>query len=257
MSVQVPIDTTVIVPCYNEATRLEVARFHAFVASGPPVRFRFVDDGSTDGTKDVLAELCAAYPARLDCMSLACNGGKAEAVRAGVIHTLDADTANGPPAYFGYWDADLATGLEEVLLFRRVLIERDEVVGVLGSRVRLLGREIERRPMRHYLGRVFSTVASLVLALPVYDTQCGAKLFRRSAATTVAFDEPFLSRWAFDVEIIARLRAALGAHALTKRLVEQPLDAWRDVAGSNLRMRHILGMGIDLLRIAERYPRRR
>ena len=186
MTEQIPIDTTVIVPCYNEAERLDVARFRAFAASEPPVRLRFVDDGSTDDTKGVLESLCAADPARLEWMSLARNAGKAEAVRAGVNHTLEADKANGPPAYFGYWDADLATALEEIHAFRRVLVEREEVVGVLGSRVRLLGRHIERRPMRHYLGRTFATVASLVLGLAVYDTQCGAKLFRRTAAKSIS-----------------------------------------------------------------------
>ena len=66
---------------------------------------------------------------------------------------------------------------------------------LLGSRVAMLGRDIHRSMVRHYLGRAFATAASIVLDLRVYDTQCGAKLIRRSAALLEALDEPFTSRW--------------------------------------------------------------
>lgn len=248
------IDTTVIVPCYNEAARLDVARFRAFVDVEPPVRLLLVDDGSTDDTARVLAELCDADAQRLATISLPKNAGKAEAVRAGVNAAIEEE--GDAAGCFGYWDADLATSLDEILIFRERLRERSDAIGVLGSRVRLLGRRIDRRPVRHYLGRAFATGASLILGLAVYDTQCGAKLFRRTDATVEAFAKPFLSRWAFDVEIIARLRQAYGAGPLHDRLIEQPLSLWRDVEGSKLRTRHMIGTALDLLRIARRYPKR-
>jgi hypothetical protein len=68
-----------------------------------------------------------------------------------------------------------------------------------------LGAQIERSFVRHVLGRVFVTVASSLLKLYAYDTQCGAKLFRRDAVGSL-FGGEFVSRWLFDIELYLRLR---------------------------------------------------
>jgi dolichyl-phosphate beta-glucosyltransferase len=242
-------DTIVVIPCYNEADRLDVAAFEDFARTRSNARLLFVDDGSTDATAAVLARLADAHPRRLLVRGLPHNRGKAEAVRQGLLEAF----AYGP-TYVGYWDADLATPLPAIAALRSVLEQKPDRHVVMGSRVALLGRRIERSAVRHYLGRVFATAASLVLRLPVYDTQCGAKMFRVSAAVRAVFAEPFLSRWIFDVEILARLPAQFGAADV---VYEQPLDRWVDVAGSKLRPRHFLLAAGDLLRIWRRYGSRR
>ena len=213
------VDVEIVVPCYNEAARLRVADFVAF-ARDPETRARllFVNDGSTDGTLEVLREARKQCPERIEVLNLASNVGKAEAVRLGMRQicgdaAVAAEAARPPPSFVGFWDADLATPLDHVRLFREVFVDRPETDMVFGARVGLLGRDIRRSARRHYVGRVFATLASLALRMPVYDTQCGAKLFRVDGDLRAALSEPFDTRWVFDCELIGRyasLRRARG-----------------------------------------------
>lgn len=240
------VRATIVVPCYNERLRLDAPAFVRALDASPRLSFVFVDDGSADDTRSLLEEIRAARPDRSDVLVLPENRGKAEAVRAGLQRAISREAP-----YVGYWDADLATPLNAVDDFVAVLDERPACWAVIGSRVRLLGRHIDRRPMRHYLGRVFATAASAVLGLPVYDTQCGAKLFRASPHLAAALAQPFPSRWAFDVELIARLCSMTDVPA--EHIVEQPLLVWRDVGGSKLSAWSSVRSGLDLARIAWRY----
>jgi hypothetical protein len=124
--------------------------------------------------------------------------------------------------------------------------------GALGSRVALLGSRIERRWYRHYLGRVFATAASLILRLPVYDTQCGAKLFRNTEALRAALGRPFFTRWAFDVELLNRMLRESDAPLGVDDLIEIPLREWRDKAGSRMGVPQMLRGGLELLTLAAR-----
>ena len=243
------LPTTIVVPCYNEAIRLDSTSFLRFAGTAEDVRFIMVNDGSTDATGSVLARMCETSPHRFEQVDLAENSGKGEAVRQGMQRALA-----GRPACIGFWDADLATPLEAIARFRRVLAEHDEIDVVLGSRIPLLGRSIQRHPMRAVLGRTFARAASLILGLGMYDTQCGAKLFRASHELWTVLFHPFLSRWVFDVELMARLAAVRGGPAALRRSVyELPLDRWREQPGSKLRARHFAIAGLDLLRIRWNY----
>jgi glycosyltransferase involved in cell wall biosynthesis len=240
----------VVVPCFNEAGRLDTAAFLAGLDAHPSLEFVFVDDGSSDGTLRVLEALAATRHGRVHCLRLAENSGKAEAVRQGVQRALSLG-----PSIVGFLDADLATPIRELVGMASEL-ENPDVVAVLASRVALLGRDIRRSAWRHYTGRVFATAASAVLGLRVYDTQCGAKLFRNCPPVTRAFDRAFLSSWAFDVEILARLRQEerSGAIApLPRAVVEVPLRQWIDVAGSKIGLMSALVAAAQLLLIWWRY----
>jgi glycosyltransferase involved in cell wall biosynthesis len=243
-------DVVVVVPCYNEAGRFPGSAFAEFLRGSAGVGFILVDDGSSDATLEALRGLEREAAGRVQVLPLPENRGKAEAVRAGVLHAFEA-----APAYVGYWDADLATPLPAILEFRDLLEARPRVQLVLGARVVLLGRSVERRPLRHYLGRVAATVTALALGLRVYDTQCGAKLFRATPQMRQLFEDPFVARWIFDIEILARLIQAQGGRggAAGEALCEYPLQRWTDVPGSNLRPVDYLKGGVDLLRVYRRY----
>lgn len=224
------LHAVIVVPCFNEATRLAPdALLGLLDARG--VELLLVDDGSTDDTRARLHDVAAQAPGRVSVLALDDNAGKGEAVRRG----LEAALLDGALCV-GYFDADLSTPPSEMLRVLHVLEERADIDVVLGSRVRLLGRHIERRALRHYLGRVFATAASLALGVAVYDTQCGAKAFRRTPALLAAVRAPFSSRWAFDIELLRRL---LDGDDATPGLppnafVELPLKEWRDVGGTKL-----------------------
>jgi dolichyl-phosphate beta-glucosyltransferase len=241
--------TIVVVPCYNEASRLDAESYRGFLERNPDVGILFVDDGSTDTTNASLESLRCGFEEQTGIVRREKNSGKAEAVRAGLLEAL----ADGQAEYVGFWDADLATPLSTIRRFIEVLDTRRGIQCVFGARVKLLGRSIQRDPVRHYLGRVFATVVSTMLGLSVYDTQCGAKLFRRDLHAIL--NEPFLSRWVFDVEILARLKLANSKKGvlIENVVVEYPLEAWCDVGGSKVKPRDFVTALKDIFRIYFQY----
>ena len=246
-------DATIVVPCFNEADRLDGALVLSLVDENPEVELLLVNDGSQDATHGRLVTLGDARPHRIKVLHLPQNRGKAEAVRQGLLLALE-----GTSSVVGYLDADFSTPVSEVTRLLVALRQKSAMV-VIGSRVSRLGSEIDRSAIRHYMGRLFATAAALMLRISVYDTQCGAKLFRRSPALQAALGEPFLSRWAFDVELLGRL--LIGTQSVpgvaTDGFLEVPLDVWRGVPGSKLGVRAMSAVPYEMLRIGADLQRRR
>lgn len=241
-----------VVPCYNEEHRLPVDALRSFEVGTNRIELLLVNDGSRDHTLRLLESLRDENPARFSVLDLDRNRGKAEAVRLGILAALDRK-----PDFVGFWDADLATPLSELPDFLDVFAARPQIEMVFAARVRLLGRSISRNPSRHYFGRVGATLISSSLGLAVYDTQCGAKLFRASAPMREIFREPFLSRWIFDVEIIARFVRQRGRDAAASAIYELPIKTWHDVKGSKVKSTDFLRALRDLWKIHRAYNRDR
>jgi glycosyltransferase involved in cell wall biosynthesis len=240
----------IIVPCYNEALRLRTEEFVSFAQAADRLFLYFVNDGSTDDTAAVVDRIVARVPGRAFHLDLKANYGKAEAVRQGMIHAAQQTSAE----FFGFWDADLSTPLSEICHLSQAFSRNPSTIAVFGSRVKRLGTDIVRDVWRHYLGRVFATAASLAVGLPVYDSQCGAKIFRWVYVEPL-FQERFVTNWLFDVEILARMRRLYGVERTTQSVYETPLYEWKEVRGSKVRLGHFLTAPIDLFRIHRRYRR--
>lgn len=234
--------TALVIPCRNEYARLRPEAFFDAIAQNPSLTFIFVDDGSTDRTDETLAFLERASAA-IKALYLSRHQGKAEAVRTGVNWALAHTSAD----FIGFWDADLATPLSELSAFVAALAADASCWAAIGSRWPHLGARVGRSGGRGLAGAVMHTLIRTLARLPVYDTQCGAKLFRRDLAARV-FARPFFSRWLFDVELLKRIPL----DELRRRVREIPLEVWRDVPGSKLRLTDMIRSLVDLVRIVRK-----
>jgi dolichyl-phosphate beta-glucosyltransferase len=233
--------TIIIIPCYNEAERLSINDFKDFVAKNNDISFLFVNDGSIDDTA-VMLEKIESSNEQLSVLNLLTNSGKGEAIRHGVMEAV-----KHKPEYIGFLDADLATPLEEIHNFIKLLHQNDFEL-ISGLRLARLGAQVNRKLSRHYIGRVFATVVSNLLRVGVYDTQCGAKLFERQLAEKI-FQKPFKSKWLFDIEVLIRIIELYGREKSVQIIYEYPLMTWIDIKGSKLNISDFIKAPFELLKI--------
>jgi dolichyl-phosphate beta-glucosyltransferase len=237
--------TMIVIPAYNEEERLNTQAFVDFIDAFPEVHFAFVNDGSRDNTLEVLGKLHDARPANVTVLSLTQNSGKAEAVRQGLIYAAKRDVE-----FVGYWDADLATPLEAIVDFIRVGQRYTSLQVVYGSRRQMAGHKIERKLSRRVVSNICSTMAGVAVGLPIADTQCGAKLIRKSDALDAALAKPFTAGWLFDVELFSRMAEQLDDPM--SAFYEFPLSEWTEVPGSKVSADAILKSGVVMLGLIQR-----
>ncbi len=219
MRSSLPIRICLVVPCYNEEMRLNIEEYRKY---SKDVRFLFVNDGSTDNTLGFLKKNAADFAEILDMEK---NSGKAEAVRRGMMH-LNSLAFYNEIEWAGFWDADLATPLAELqgmLEFKNSSCP--DADAVFASRIRKPGSDIRRSKVRHAISRVFCLLFRILYGIRTYDSQCGAKIFRKELVVKT-FSEPFVSKWIFDVELFLRLK--------DRKIAEYPVRKWTDIKGSKV-----------------------
>jgi glycosyltransferase involved in cell wall biosynthesis len=237
--------TTIVIPCFNEAERLPVDLFSGLIESYPNILFLFVNDGSSDSTLHVLSQLTAKK--NVNILDLKQNVGKAEAVRKGVLHAINQINSD----YIAFYDADMATPFHDIVGMIEC-ISSNSYYMVAGCRFRRLGGNIQRSHSRFFMGRIFATFAAMILHLPVYDTQCGAKVLTKEVAKNI-FTTQFVSKWLFDIELFARIITQYGYTAALNKIVEYPLSEWTDVKGSKLSIKEIIRQPLNLIKISQFY----
>ncbi len=236
----------IVIPCYNEEKRLNASGLIDFIKQND-INFCLVNDGSKDNTIELLNIVREESEGKAEILNLKSNSGKAEAVRKAFLDIL----GKGKFDFIGYFDADLSAPLEEIFNLLQPFKIKDYYF-VFGSRVKIIGKEIIRKAYRHYLGRVFATAASFILQMPVYDTQCGAKIFNAKTVNGI-FEERFVSKWFFDIEIFLRYIRKYTLDNIMRNILEVPLDRWEDKGGTKLKLWDFLRVPVELIRIKMKY----
>lgn len=234
-----------VVPCFNEAARWNMDYWQSMMTL-EDVSWIFVDDGSTDETRKLAGIACGSGKGEV--LSLPVNGGKSEAVRKGLLKALEAKPASG--TLVGFMDADGAFTRQDVERFIKISVERldknENTDAVWAARVALAGREIRRSAKRHCIGRSVATFLSLGDRELPYDTQAGLKIFYPSASLRGSLQEPFLTRWLFELEILNRWRGLEGSRM---RVWEVPLTSWSETPGSRITFAESIRIAKELILI--------
>lgn len=194
MSGSQSLELSVVVPAFNEEMRLTSTLPHFWKS----LRRRFetfeiivVDDGSTDGTAEIVSDFAKIHPG-VRLIRYETNRGKGFAVRTGML------AAAGRFVLFS--DADLSTPIREV---RKLLNAMDDGFDIaIGSRACRDARIIKYQPLyRVLMGKTFNKFVQVVAVPGVKDTQCGFKCFRRQAAQDI-FSHCRIDGFSFDVEVL-------------------------------------------------------
>jgi len=236
----------IIIPCYNEAKRLNFEAFKVFISSHVNYILCFVNDGSKDHTLSELLKFQKEMGDRVVVIDLPQNLGKAEAVRSGINYIIK----NPKIDTVGFMDADLATGFQDYTrLVSKMNIGRKKMV--FGSRKKNEELLMQRTRFRKLASWAVGLFIKLIVGLPIKDTQCGAKVFKRTTASLV-FNKEFNSRWLFDVEIFIRLKKVYKEKVLD-RIEEVALLKWNEVEGSKITLKDSIKFPVQLLEIAYNY----
>ena len=214
---------SIVVPFFNEKRRMEETLSHIVGLANSAVEVVLVDDGSTDGTTDILRE-AASCKTNVHFVQLARNSGKGAAVRAGIALTTGLSVV--------FMDADLATDLDCLQDLLKAL-EKAEVA--IGSRSNVAAELHQLTRARSLMGGVFNKAVRRVTGLEYSDTQCGFKAFRGDVARSL-FAVSQVDGFAFDVELL------LFAQVAGMRIMEVPVR-WTERDGSKVRV------GIDPLKM--------
>lgn len=242
-----PERVLLVVPCFRESIRLpkflpELCR--AMDALGA-VDVCIVDDGSGSDEQQSVREFIDSLRPTAACLEpplmLETNHGKGGAIYAGWRTGTSC-------AWLGFVDADGSCPASEVSRMishaRGFKANGASPPALFASRIKMLGRNVDRLLSRHLVGRVYATLVSELLRIPVYDSQCGLKLVPRAAFEAIQ-NRLTVEGFAFDVDLLVALLDSGCA------VQEFPID-WHEKPGGSVRLfRDPWRMAWDVWRIRQ------
>ncbi|MDN3667396.1 response regulator [Algibacter miyuki] len=234
----------VVIPCYNEEERLLSEDFITYIDKNSGYHLCFVNDGSKDNTLEVLKQLQKGREDFITVYDCDKNGGKAEAVRLGMLHMAKKEDLD----YIGFLDADLSTDLADFDDLVKT-IETSDFKIVSGSRISRMGANITKESARKIISLTINFIIRKILKMDFKDTQCGAKIFHKDVIE-IAFGKKFVTQWIFDVEIFKRMSIHFGLKKAKAMLCEQPLKRWIHADGSKLSMKDSVKIIFQLAEIS-------
>jgi glycosyltransferase involved in cell wall biosynthesis len=226
---------TIIIPVHNEEKRLRTSmqRIIEYCTSQHwDYELVIVEDGSTDGTVNVLHELISRDK-RVKLISNKERLGKGRAIKHGV--------STAEKKYVSYMDADLSADPSELERLLPFIEEYDIVVGsrIIRGELPPINRPFTRSFLSSCYSRLFRTMFRRV---SVYDPQCGLKLFKSGAAHNL-LSQTETNGFAFDCEVLVKASRS----GLT--IKEVPI-IWKHSYGSKVSLLHeITTMAKDLLSV--------
>jgi len=227
MSLENP-NALLVIPCYRESGRIEpfLDSLQRVLGADARVSVLVVEDGGGAEEQRRMQQLVetrrTAWPQLRPLLCLDQNAGKGGAVYAGWA-------AHEDEALLAFVDADGSCAAEEVACVLNSARQGQERA-VFASRIKMLGKQVQRDFHRHLLGRVYATIVSETLRISVYDSQCGLKVVPRSAFEKA---RPLLriTGFAFDVELLCALLD-------TGCVVHEHPISWHETAGGKVRLLH-------------------
>lgn len=212
---------SIIIPAYNEEQRIGQILSQIPGSRG---RYLVICDGS-DATPDIVRQFAATHPGTdLQCLTYSRRLGKGGAVREGFFH------ASTP--FVGFMDADASTTVTQMVALFDAL---DSADCVIGSRW-LPGSIVPERQgfLRRFESRGFNLLIRILFSLTLTDTQCGAKVFKKSAIDAVIGDM-VSSGFEFDVELLWRLSEK-------GYVIKESPITWQNKGASRVRGRDVFRM---------------
>lgn len=196
---------SIVIPAYNEGYRLkETIAAIIFMldndqdmpgADAQHTEIIIIDDGSTDSTPGLLHELAYEFKGIIKPVFCNKNCGKGAAVAMGL------DMASKDLILV--MDADMQVHFREYKTFRKLmhLYNADVVVGNKRHPYSI----VHYSGLRWFISNGYYLLVNMLFDIPLRDTQCGFKLFRRDAIYGIT-DEINVKRFAFDIELLCKLR---------------------------------------------------